>query len=148
MLDTDDRVALSSFGCYSRQDGSCTRVSRKSPAIWFLEAVCKRQQGGVRKSQASADLSLRFLRLTEDGGRISPVQVICSQRSGAISIGALDKQASVKTCDLRIKLIIHKDAWLFCPSGVSSCRLTAEPARKHDSCHVGTNLGLSGCHTR
>ena len=102
MLDTDDRVALSSFGCYSRQDGSCTRVSRKSPAIWFLEAVCKRQQGGVRKSQASADLSLRFLRLTEDGGRISPVQVICSQRSGAISIGAL----TASHIDLQIALQI------------------------------------------
>ena len=76
MLETDDRVTLSSAGCYSRSDGSWTRRPGKAPAIWFLEAVCARQQGGVSKSQASADLSLRFLRLIEDARRISPVQVI------------------------------------------------------------------------
>ena len=105
MLETDDRVILSSAGCYSRSDGSWTRRSGNTPAIWFLEAVCARQQGGVSKSQASADLSLRFLRLIEDARRISPVQVIGSTDQNSINSSPCTKPASVKHCDLRPMLI-------------------------------------------
>ena len=105
MLETDDRVTLSSAGCYSRSDGSWTRRPGKAPAIWFFEVACNSQKGGVSKSQASWYLSLRFLRLTEDARRISPVQVIGSTDQNRTNSSTCTKPASVKPCDLRIMLI-------------------------------------------
>ena len=148
MLETDNRVILSSAGCYSRSDGSWTGRPGKAPAIWFLEAACNSQRDRASKSADIAHLRPTYLRLTEDGGRISPVRHHQNTDQNCTNSSTCTKPASVKLCDLRIMLITRDEHGFFGPSAVPCCSLTAEPVTKHDSCDARTNAGLSGCHTR